>query len=277
MSISVPTSVDGGRVTSTTLSWSHTVATGSGLVVTVWSYALGANPTVTYDGVSVPVRKNLTYDGDANYRLSLYYLATPNVGTLTVLVTAGSSVEMAAHSFSYPGIDTTRVFLSGDGGTASAAPGGANPFNTVIGTAAGQWVFSSTVGGHSLPTASTNVTSRVGSNLMQSGDDAGANASNGLGVTTTDASGEANMRVWLKLFPAADAQVAVPISDISAGSWTASTGTDLFATIDETVANDADYDQSGTSPSNDTMEVALTSLSTPSTGDVTITVRHRIH
>lgn len=76
---------------------------------------------------------------------------------------------------------------------------------------------------------------------------------------------------------AATNQIAYPIADISAGSWTPSTGTDLYAMIDETVATDTDYDQSGVSPSNDTMEVQLTSLSTPSTGDVTFTVRHRIH
>lgn len=69
--------------------------------------------------------------------------------------------------------------------------------------------------------------------------------------------------------------VARPIADISAGSWTPSTGTDLYATIDDDPASDSDYDRSGSSPSNDTMEVRLTALGIPEAGDVTFTIRHR--
>lgn len=98
------------------------------------------------------------------------------------------------------------------------------------------------------------------------------------GGDTNTLTDNTNSSIGLAVISTATAhQIAYPISDVSAGSWTASTGTDLYATIDETVASDTDYDQSGVSPSNDTMEVQLTSLSTPSTGDVTFTVRHRIH
>ena len=68
------------------------------------------------------------------------------------------------------------------------------------------------------------------------------------------------------------AQYARPTSDVSTGIWTASSGSDLFAMLDETTASDADYiTTSGTS----TCEVALTSLSDPasSTGHI---VRYRI-
>jgi hypothetical protein len=68
---------------------------------------------------------------------------------------------------------------------------------------------------------------------------------------------------------------AHPISDVSAGSWTASTGSDLYAMIDEETASDSDYDRSGASPSDDTMEVRLTALGIPDAGDVTFTIRHR--
>lgn len=56
------------------------------------------------------------------------------------------------------------------------------------------------------------------------------------------------------------AQYARPTSDVSAGTWTASTGSDLFAMLDEAAADDADY-ISTTYAS--ICEVALGSLSDP--------------
>ena len=72
--------------------------------------------------------------------------------------------------------------------------------------------------------------------------------------------------------PVVTAQYARPVSDVSAGGWTASTGSDLFAMLDETSANDSDYI---TTTSASTCEVALGSLSDPalSTGHI---VRYRI-
>lgn len=68
---------------------------------------------------------------------------------------------------------------------------------------------------------------------------------------------------------------AYPIADITDGSWTPSTGTDLYATIDEVTTDDADYDRSGAAPDDDAMEVRLTALGIPDDGDVTFTVRHK--
>lgn len=56
-------------------------------------------------------------------------------------------------------------------------------------------------------------------------------------------------------------------------AWTPSTGTDLYATIDEAVADDNDYDTSSASPTNDRMEVAVTPADIPSAGTVTVRVR----
>ena len=68
------------------------------------------------------------------------------------------------------------------------------------------------------------------------------------------------------------AQFARPTADSSTGTWTASTGSDLFAMLDETTADDGDYIiTSGTS----TCEVALTSLSDPASSADHI-VRYRI-
>ena len=73
-------------------------------------------------------------------------------------------------------------------------------------------------------------------------------------------------------FPVVAAQFARPTADSSTGTWTASTGSDLFAMLDETTADDGDYIiTSGTS----TCEVALTSLSDPASSADHI-VRYRI-
>ena len=68
------------------------------------------------------------------------------------------------------------------------------------------------------------------------------------------------------------AQYARPTSDVSAGTWTASSGSDLYAMLDETSANDSDYIvTTGAS----TCEVALGSLTDPASSSGHI-VRYRI-
>lgn len=57
-------------------------------------------------------------------------------------------------------------------------------------------------------------------------------------------------------------QRSAPASDVSAGSWTASSGSDLFAMIDEASPSDADYIKTATAA--DVCTVALGSLSDPS-------------
>lgn len=69
--------------------------------------------------------------------------------------------------------------------------------------------------------------------------------------------------VHLAISPAVTSYVARPDSDISAGTWTASTGTDLYAMLDETVASDADYI---TASSAGTCEVKLSAITAPPAG-----------
>lgn len=56
------------------------------------------------------------------------------------------------------------------------------------------------------------------------------------------------------------AQYVRPVSDISAGTWTASSGSDLFSMLDETAADDADYI---ITTNVSTCEVALGAFSDP--------------
>lgn len=71
-------------------------------------------------------------------------------------------------------------------------------------------------------------------------------------------------------------QIARPDVDINDGGWTPSAGADLFATVDETSANDTDYMRSGASPSNDEAEIGLSDVTTPEAGDVTLRVRAKL-
>jgi hypothetical protein len=66
-------------------------------------------------------------------------------------------------------------------------------------------------------------------------------------------------------FPSAGGtpQTLRPISDVSAGSWTPSSGSDLYAMLDETTPSDTDYIQSATFPSNDVCEVKLATGTDP--------------
>lgn len=78
--------------------------------------------------------------------------------------------------------------------------------------------------------------------------------------------------VHLAISPAVTSYVARPDSDVTAGAWTASTGSVLYAMIDEETASDTDYI---TSSSASTVEIGLSSITTPPSGWIT-TVRYRI-
>lgn len=68
-------------------------------------------------------------------------------------------------------------------------------------------------------------------------------------------------------------QFARPSSDVSAGTWTPSTGLDLYAMVDEETIEDTDYIYSSDPPDDDLAILALTPMSTPGAGDVTLHVR----
>jgi hypothetical protein len=76
------------------------------------------------------------------------------------------------------------------------------------------------------------------------------------------------------LIPAAGGgQIARPVSDVSVGGWTASSGTDRYAMVDEETASDTDYITSGANPAADECVLALGALSTPAAGTVTLRIR----
>jgi hypothetical protein len=66
---------------------------------------------------------------------------------------------------------------------------------------------------------------------------------------------------------------ARPSADVSAGSWTPSTGTDLFAMVND--AGDSTYIRSLSGAGSDSCELDFPSMGTPGAGDVTFYVRHK--
>jgi len=73
-------------------------------------------------------------------------------------------------------------------------------------------------------------------------------------------------------FQPVSVQFSRPSADVSAGAWTASTGSDLYAMLDEAAADDADYI---TTASGSVCEVALAPLGDPA-GNVGHIVRYRL-
>jgi hypothetical protein len=65
-----------------------------------------------------------------------------------------------------------------------------------------------------------------------------------------------------------------PVSDVTVGNWYPSTGSNLYATIDEAVASDTDYDYTNEAGGPD-MEVALASMADPAT-DYDHLIKYRI-
>ena len=68
-------------------------------------------------------------------------------------------------------------------------------------------------------------------------------------------------------------QLARPTSDVAAGSWTASSGSDLWAMVDESAASDTDYISSSATPDADTAVMGLGPLNAPAAGPVTLSIR----
>jgi len=70
-------------------------------------------------------------------------------------------------------------------------------------------------------------------------------------------------------------QYGRPSADVSAGNWTPSSGSDLYAMVDETTADDADYITSGANPVNDEAVLSLSPINTPVAGTVSVLIRAR--
>lgn len=68
-------------------------------------------------------------------------------------------------------------------------------------------------------------------------------------------------------------EYARPSTDVAAGGWTPSTGTDLAPMLDEVAVDDADFIISAENPNEDTCKMTLAGITYPGSGTVTLSVR----
>ena len=96
-----------------------------------------------------------------------------------------------------------------------------------------------------------------------------------IAVTTTNTTDATNALAIALKPTAATGQFARPSSDVADGSWLneSASNVNLYASIDEETASDADYIQSGANPVNDECVVGLGAISTPQAGTVTLRIR----
>lgn len=67
-------------------------------------------------------------------------------------------------------------------------------------------------------------------------------------------------------------QHATPLTDVSAGSWTPSSGSNLYDMINEEILDRTDYISSSAYPNADTAKVTLSPLLQPADGNTTVFV-----
>ena len=212
-----------------------------------------------------------------NYnRVRMYYAIAGSTGSLTVTfsdsgVPTNETVEMVV--LEYSGAATSSQ------PEAAATSTVANGTVNVISTSANALIIAAATDTASAMTAGSGYTARyTGSTIsyqavvdMVDGGAAGSHTAEFSGMTGSTA------KVGAAFTLAATAATYPPGgANISAGSWTTSTGSGTLASMmDETPADDADYIQSGLNPSSDVCEVPLLNVQAPSTNTGHV-VRYRI-
>jgi cysteine-rich repeat protein len=145
--ITVDSSSETTSDTSTSITLSHTINSGSNriLIVGVTREEVGTNrsiSSVTYDGVAMTLASE-TQTGDGDNRVDQYYLVAPNVGTANVVVTFSGQVDasaVTADSFfgvaqQSPEVTSTSVDTSNTFTTITEKSLAVNHVNTSLSTA----------------------------------------------------------------------------------------------------------------------------------------------
>lgn len=227
------------------------------------------------------------HDGSWN-QATFLYLDNPTPGTGVVTVTAAADIT--------GGIGVVTFIDAAAGAPPAGETSGTSstPSVTVAGSASGDIVVSavtSDLGSSGTTTADgTGVVNlsdpggdidfnlqyqtATGANTVcswsQSGSDvyvaAGvAIADAGGGGTNTDYSPAKGTATLTGLAALVNPQFARPSADATDGAWTPSTGADLYAVLDEAVADTGDYIESAANPSGDSCTIKLATISDPGT------------
>lgn len=124
----------------TTMTWSHTVASGATLLVVAVTYAGGGSVTtssVTYGGVPLTGYTRATSSAGANNRLvDLWYIVNPTPGTASIVVTQSGSNDCDAAAISWKGTSTSTPL-----GTATTQAGATGTTSGPLATSGGAYVI----------------------------------------------------------------------------------------------------------------------------------------
>lgn len=161
MAIAFDASSDGGFVTGTSLTWSHT-CTGSNLLLRVGTRGTSSSGAqnvtgVTYNSVALTKIAELTGDGGSQRALALWELKGPATGANTVAVSGSPSDVLVGCAASYTGVGAT--FDASNTAGATSATSLAVTVTPVADSCWVQGIFGHNVSGAA--TAGTGTTSRV--------------------------------------------------------------------------------------------------------------------
>src|SRR3989454_4121481 len=124
--------------TVSTLTWSHTVGSGSNRVLLVDTSNRDGNKTitgVTYGGTALTRRGFQNGAGNGN-RVEIWSLTAPSPGTANVVVTLSGAVDVVGGAISFTGVNQTTPF-----GTFVSAQGTSASPSVTASSAAGQVVL----------------------------------------------------------------------------------------------------------------------------------------
>jgi hypothetical protein len=257
----------------------------SNLIVAMLQWEDSATSPTLSDGTNAPdAYSTVASYSTQQYIRFAYWLSSPKSGTVTYTWTASGGGGHTAHVFemsagatvSLAHIDAGASAASGDTATSASETSAAA---SVVGFGGAGWYeqqnyVSATLDGgavdqysHAIDTgysAAGTMTMRIMSN---------PGTYTAVIVGSNDNAGWCADLIAFSEAAAGGSQFARPVSDVAAGGWTASTGSDLYAMVDESAASDADYITSDAAPAADAAVVTLGSLSTPAAGTVTLRVR----
>lgn len=96
-----------------TISFSHTIGSGSNRIVFFYLWIVQGGPTtsITYNGVAMTLLR-LGNPGGGSRAMRVYYLVNPPTGTNSVSVTISTTVDWVASLVSYTGVNQSSPFAN---------------------------------------------------------------------------------------------------------------------------------------------------------------------
>lgn len=203
MAITFDTTQGSHTGSASSLSWSHTVATGRGnqILIVVVDTGAASVSSVTYGGQNLSQVSGASASNSGDL-LQIWYLLSPPTGANTVVVTPGSTSYLNGISASYSGVAQTSTFgtaatNSGNGTTSST--------NTVATTKSSQLVIEAI--DNSIPASDTATASQTKRLQPAGGGTAmGEIAATGSNMTLTWSFG-ASAGIWVQISVAMNAAV----------------------------------------------------------------------